>query len=330
MLTPEPALWIPDSLRRTLGGRWDIAVDGETLTVLHRDRSSCFSPPRRSLSFVDLLQLLESAFAANGVPRGRPLPLRWGRETDLVVSAVQALDPFLKDGRDLVYERGFLPQQVVRLTGRRDEHGELLDGFLTSFVNISHVQPIKNQEEFAEVVDGWLAVLSRLGMHARNICLYGSLRVWRRRQVRGVTLRFRHLDRTLGDINLLWNEDRPQHLAVDLGSGLERLAWARSRSAWSHLVYGRFAGLAPVGTLDAIRTATLLLGHGIRPAVSGAGGTSRRIIKTIDPGAALLGADAMVRFSHRYWSLFGPLSVEWPAVAAAIETERIRRPDSYR
>ena len=277
------------------------------------------------MSFGELLRLLETAFAANGVPRARPLPLRWGRETDLTVSAVQALDPFLKDGKDLVYEYGFLPQPVVRLTGRRDEHGQLLDGFLTSFVNVSHVQPIKSHEEFAAVVDGWLSVLSQLGFHARHISLYGSLRTWQRRQVRGVTLRFRYLDLTLGDINLLWNEERPECMAVDLGSGLERLAWARSGAVWSDLIYGRFTGAAPAGTLDAIRTGTLLLGHGIRPASRGAGGTTRRIVGAIAPEFVHLGVDAMVRFSHRYWSLFSPLRLEWPAVASAIEGERFQR-----
>lgn len=320
MLTSESA-WIPDSLGRTLGRRWDISVLDDVLTVLHHDRSTCFVPPRRSISFAELLQLIESGFAANGVPRGRPLPLRWGRETDLTVSAVQALDPFLKDGKDLVYGSGFLPQPVVRLTGRRDEGGRLLDGFLTSFVNVSHVQLIKDREEFATIVDGWLSVLSRLGIHARQICLYGSLRVWQRRQVRGVTLRFRHLEQTLGDINLLWNEERPQRLAVDLGSGLERLAWVRSRGAWDDVVYGPLVRAAPVGTLDAIRTATLLLGHGIRPATSGAGGTTRRMVRAMEPASVRLGADAMVRFSHRYWSLFGSLSVEWPAIASTIESE---------
>ncbi|TDD51866.1 hypothetical protein E1263_29675 [Kribbella antibiotica] len=39
--------------------------------------------------------------------------------------------------------------------------------------------------------------------------------------VRGVALRFRHLERTLGDINLLGNENRPEHLLRTLGSGLE-------------------------------------------------------------------------------------------------------------
>ncbi len=150
------------------------------------------------------------------------IPLRWGRETELAISAVQALDPLLKDGRPVTFRSGFLPQPVVRFTGERDQNGLLVDGYLMSFVNVSRVQPIQNIDEYAGVLDDWLYVLSRLGFHARHISLYGQLKVWHRRQVASVTLMSRHLDLMLGDIVLLWNVENPQHMAVDLGSGLER------------------------------------------------------------------------------------------------------------
>jgi len=57
--------------------------------------------------------------------------LAMGRETDLTISAVQALAPYIKPPQPYVYRESFLPQPVVRLTGERDEHGQLRDGFLT-------------------------------------------------------------------------------------------------------------------------------------------------------------------------------------------------------
>lgn len=117
-------------------------------------------------------------------------------------------------------------------------------------------------------------------------------------------------------------------MAVDLGTGLERLAWARTRMNWHRLVYGRFARAAPTGTLDAIRTATLLIGHGITPAARGPGGITRRVVGTISPDAVPLGVSAFVRTSYDYWSLFGPLSVSWPAVVAAIEKELLLYSDA--
>lgn len=282
-------------------------------------------PPRRPPSWAELLATLEDAFAARGVPRDACIPLRWGRETELAISAVQALDPLLKDGRPVTYRSGFIPQPVVRFTGERDADGELLDGYLTSFVNVSRVQPIQSIDEYAAVLDDWLYVLSRLGFHARHISLYGQLKVWHRRQVAGVTLMFRHLDVTLGDIVLLWNRENPQCMAVDLGTGLERLAWARTLRSWNELIFGSLAGAAPAPTLDALRTATLLLGNGIMPAARGAGGVTRRILGAIPPTSVRLGVSAAVRAAHRYWTTVEALPVPWHVVATCVEQEVARR-----
>ncbi|GAA2623338.1 hypothetical protein [Streptomyces vastus] len=325
MLTGSPALRASTALRQVLGRSWEFTIEGANLEIRHRDRGSPYAPPRRPPSWAELLRTLEDAFAARGVPRDACIPLRWGRETDLAISAVQALDPFLKDGRSVTYRSGFLPQPVVRFTGERDSNGELLDGFLTSFVNVSRVQPIQSIDEYAAVLDDWLYVLSRLGFHARHISVYGQLKVWHRREVAGVTLMFRHLDLTLGDIVLLWNVENPQRMAVDLGTGLERLAWARTLRNWNDLIFGPLAGAAPSSALDAIRTATLLLGNGITPAGRGAGGITRRVLGTLAPESVGLGASAAVRASHRYWSTIAALRTPWPVIATGIEQELTRR-----
>ncbi|MFF4114809.1 hypothetical protein ACFY0P_15230 [Streptomyces sp. NPDC001714] len=188
------------------------------------------------------------------------------------------------------------------------------------------MQAIQSIEEYAGALDDWLYVLSRLGFHARHISLYGQLRVWNRRQVAGVTLMFRHLDLTLGDIVLLWNIQNPQRMAVDLGTGLERLAWARTLRDWNELIFGPLAGAAPPSTLDALRTATLLLGNGIMPAARGAGGVVRRVLGTVPGDSVGLGVSAAVRASHAYWSSVTALRVPWPAIVTVIEREIADRP----
>lgn len=325
MLIRSPALQAVAALRQVLGHHWEFTIEGANLDIRHCHRGSPFAPPRRQSSWAELLRTVEDAFAARGVPRDECIPLRWGRETELAISAVQALDPLLKDGWPVTYRSGFLPQPVVRLTGERDRHGDLLDGYLTSFVNVSRVQTIQTIDEYANVLDDWLYVLSRLGFHARHISLYGQLRVWRRRQVAGVTLMFRHLDLTLGDIVLLWNTENSQRMAVDLGTGLERLAWARTLRNWNDLVFGPLVGAAPSSTLDAIRTATLLVGNGINPAARGAGGITRRVLSTLASDSVGLGVSVAVRASHRYWSTIAPLPTPWPVIAASIEQELTRR-----
>ncbi|QIY94499.1 hypothetical protein HEP87_11335 [Streptomyces sp. S1D4-11] len=316
MLTTQ----LPGVLRRSLGPHWEFTLAGDHLTIEHPNRGTPYRPPRHHLPWPDLLATLESAFADLGVPRAAPLPLRWGRETELTISAVQALDPYLKHRRPVPYRQGFLPQPVVRLTGKRDEHGNLRDGFLTSFVNASRIQPITDVSRYGTILDEWLTVLSRLSLHARHMKIYGHLKVWRRRQVEGITLRYDHDGLPLGDIVLLWNTDDPTHMAVDLGTGLERLAWVRSRRPWHELIHGRLADAAAPAPLDAIRTATLLLGHGIQPAARGTGSITRKVISTIPPSAAPLGLSAAIRASHAYWALTTSLSTPWAKIASCLES----------
>jgi hypothetical protein len=170
-----------------------------------------------------------------------------------------------------------------------------------------------------------LTVLSRLSLHARHVSLHGRLTIWRRRQVQGVTLRFRHAGMPLGDVVLLWNADRPDRLAIDLGTSLERLAWARGRSPWASLVFGLLEGVAPPSVLDAIRTATLLIGQGIAPAARGAGSITRRVAQNIPARLATLGLSAAVREYHQYWHNVDPLTLAWADVAAELEREASRQ-----
>ncbi len=304
-----------------MGPRWEFTVGDGRIEIRHPHRGSPYRPPRHPPSWAELLDKLRVGFARQGVPQASCLPLRWGRETELTISAVQALDPLLKHGRQQPYRSGYLPQPVVRFTGQRDANGDLREGFLTSFVNVSRIQPIADLAEFGSIFNGWLSVLSHLGFHARHVSVHGDLSTWQRRQVCGVTLRFHHADFPLGDIVLLWNAENPELMAVDLGTALERLAWARTHGNWYDLVYGRFAQAAPVRTLDAIRTATLLLGHGISPAARGAGGIVRRVIATIDVDSARLGVSAVVRSFYDYWAQCGSRAVPWPTVVAGIERE---------
>ncbi|WP_116949614.1 hypothetical protein [Jiangella endophytica] len=326
-MTPDAAIAqrLLSGIRRSLGSRWDFAVAEGRLEIRYRALGTTYCPPRRRLAWPELIATLESAFAMRGVRRDHCAPLRWGRDTDLMVSAVQSLDPLLKDGRPVTHREGFLTQPVVRFTGERDCRGALVDGYLTSFVNVSRIEPIRGIEEYGAILDDWLFVLSRLGFHARHLSFAGRLDVWRRREVAGITLMFGHGGVELGDIVLLWNVDNPDAIAVDLGTGLERLAWARNPQDWTGLVFGELSGAAPATVLDALRTATLLVGSGIRPSGRGAGAAIRRVLGTLAPGSAPLGISSAVRSAHRYWTTMTPLPVPWHAAVVEIEQELARR-----
>jgi hypothetical protein len=316
MLTTTDPAEIPGLLRKTLGPRWHFTIDGTHLEIRHQDHGTPYHPPRHALPWPDLLALLESAFADQGVPRAPCLPLRWGRETELTISAIQAFDPVLKDGGTIPYRQGFIPQPVVRLTAKRGADGILQDGFVTSFVNTSRVELLPDVTAYATAFDQLLTVLSRLSLHARHITFRGNLAIWHRRQVAGITLRFDHAGLPLGDVVLLWNTAHPDRLVLDLGTSLERLAWTRSRTSWPELNFGFLARAAPPNVLDALRTTTLLLGSDIPPAARGAGGVTRRVLQRVQPEAGKLGWSRAIRYFHQYWQGVCPLAIDWHGVAA--------------
>lgn len=315
----ERAIELLAALRRTLP-TWNCSVAGERVEF-RRVGGGTYRPRRHPTSWSELLATLEISFAAHGIARGRLLPLRGLGDAELTFSAVQALDPYLKHRERYTYSSGYLPQPVVRFTGERDGRDELRPGFLTSFVNVSCVQPITAVAEHAEMIDAWLTVLSRLGFHARHLAIGGSLTAWRRVPVSGITLRFRHQDLTLGDAVLLWNSDDPTLLATDIGSGLERLRWALIRQPWTETVFGRLATVIDATTLDALRTATLIVGSGTIPAPRGPGNAVRRLLGATDRGACVLGSSRIVRWAHEYWSAVRPLPVPWPEVCRIVDAE---------
>ena len=317
-MTTGHARRLPEALRDGLGPNWSYRQDGNQFHIRYRRVVGPFRPPRHVPGWPELLTAIESGFAARGVRRAPPLPLRWGTDTDFTISAVQAADPYLKHRKPFVFREGFIPQPVVRFTGERSTDGQLEDGFLTSFVNVSHVRRITDLHEHVAILDGWIGVLSDLGFHAGHLTMNAELAVWQRRQVSGITLHIAHAGMPLGDCVLLWNTTDPRHMVTDLGSGLERIGWALTRRNWRHLVHGSLSEHEP-NTLDALRTATLALGSGIPLASRGCGGAIRRLLAAIPSDTTRFGVSRAIRTAHNYWSLVAPLPLPWYEVANMIE-----------
>jgi hypothetical protein len=309
------------ALRRSLGMRWSFNSEGDRLCVRYQAWGTPYRPPRRPIGWEEMLGILASTFAEHSIPQVPPLPLRWNHETDFTISAIQALDPYLKQCRPYSYRQGYLPQPVIRFTGKRDNSGQLADGFLTAFVNVSCVLPLRDLSEHAQILDTWLTVLSRLGLHARHLEIHGATTPWQRREIEGITLRIAHDGLEIGDIVLLWNASSPWLMATDLGSGLERLRWASTRDAWPLVVHGSLTERADPAVLDIIRAATLIAAQGIPPSDRGPGNALRRLARSIPAASAALGLSAAVRSAYAYWSLTSPLQLPWPEVCRVLERE---------
>lgn len=307
------------------GDRWEFAADADGFRMVPRRRT--VPGPRRSCpSPGQVLDGLRGALAGVGLRVGDALlPQRWNRDTDLTISAIQALDPWLKDRSPFVWREGFLAQPVVRFTGNRAADGQLEDGYLTSFANVSYVQRVDSVDDHACLLDGWLSALSAIGIHAGRLIIHGSLRAWQRPPVSGITL---HIDcdgRGLGDAVLLWNTSDRHFMATDIGSGLERLRWLLGAHTWPEAAFGDLGSRHDLALLDATRTAVLLIMAGIKPGPRGAGSALRTVAQDIDTRIAATGLGRIVREHHRYWNYLGLSGAPWPHTATRLEAEVLRR-----
>ncbi len=302
------------------GDRWQVNLAQRQLTLRPR-LSLRGSPPHSAPTPRQVVDTIALVFGRNGVNTAALLPIRWGRDTDLTISAIQGLDPWLKDGVDRVWREGFLPQPVVRFTGERDSYGRLREGFLTSFVNLSCVQRITSVGDHLRLIDTWISALSAIGIHARRLMIHGDLNVWHRGTVSGITLFVSCDGVTFADAVLLWHTAKPENMATDIGSGLERLRWLLSSRSWAETVFGHAADWWTVDLLDALRSATLLVMAGIRPASSGAGSSLRRVLRPVPPTMAAAGLGRVVRAQRAYWADIGMAGPSWPHISTVIEDE---------
>lgn len=320
-----------EALLRSLHGffspRWQVTGGRAStqLEIVWHEPAGTFRPARRSLGTGEAIALIEEAFAERGVIRGRALPLRSGRDTDLTISAVQALDPYLKTGQPYTYSLGLITQPVIRLNGRRDTVGQLLPGYLSSFINVSCVTPITAVHQHVHAIDTWISALSNLGLHARHLRIHGTPDIWERGNVRGITLRFTYSGITIGDAVLLWNSAYPTHLASDTGFGLERIRWIQTGQSWAETAFGDHAHDWRPDVLDAVRTAALLIDVGVRPGPRGPAHTLAKLLDRIPRRIATAGLSRLVRDAYMYWETSIRMNGSWPATCQVMEETVLAR-----
>jgi hypothetical protein len=250
--------------------------------------------------------------------------VRWGRGTDLTISAVQAADPWLHRSSPHLLREGLIAQPVIRFTGERDEARCLKDGFLTSFVNLSLVLRVGDQRGFVALVDHLIGALSSIGIHAGRLTVHSDLSVGARGPIRHLPFFFRCDDIEIGDAVLLWREPDTDVFLTDIGLGAERVAWVLNRGSWSTAAFGGLGELIGTEVLDAVRTGTLLLLGGIREGPRGAGYALRRTVRRIPPEMACSGLGRLVRIQHRYWCRLGCRGPDWPQISQSLEEMAVR------
>lgn len=253
------------------------------------------------------------------------------RQTDLVVSALQYLDPIVHGGAALVDGPVVLSQPCVRWQFLAEAAAGT--GTFSSFVNLSSLQigPPNLDERIGDHLEIWLDALSAYGIHARRLtvaltdeeCAFGPYR-GRRADIncRGVEI---------GEANWYFAVDDVlgRELSVlDFGFAFERMAWAAGPGEdWPSLFCSApHAARTPGGLfVDRIRTLALAGAYGLAPGSRGPRRYIRQIARDLVPHF-LAGRDLSGALDEAgvYWRLFAAPALD-PAAATRAATAAVAR-----
>ncbi|MGW0651781.1 hypothetical protein ACWD4T_23685 [Streptomyces umbrinus] len=236
------------------------------------------------------------------------------RDTDLVVSALQYLDPVVHNGFPAPKGIQILAQPCVRWRHLR-EAGRV-QGVSSSFINLSSLEVGGGDlvGRIPEHLDLWFDLLSAAGLHAGSAtialcdedCAYGPYRG------RRVDLNCDGIE--LGEINWYHTVDGVQDgrgrpaTVIDCGFAFERISWAADRRDSYHarltpLHFSRVQGGEILN--DRCRTLALLALSGIKPGSRGPRRYARKLADELS-ASFLAGVNVPGWLEHaaHYWQQF--------------------------
>ncbi|WP_405976932.1 hypothetical protein [Streptomyces sp. NBC_00158] len=259
------------------------------------------------------------------------------RDTDLVVSALQYLDPVVHQGAPAPSGPMVLAQPCVRwrylpVAGREE-------AVSSSFVNLSSLEVGGPAliDRLADHLDLWLDCLSAVGVTARDTtvalsdesCAYGPYA--------GLRADLNSGGLEIGEINWYGTvEDTAgrELTVIDCGFAFERIAWTAPRTDSYHamlapvfLPSGESAGGLPGGVVnDRVRTLALLSLSGVTP---GSRGPRRYVRQLADELAVpfLAGVNLPSALEHavRFWRQFTPPAAVGDAEAVELAVAAVER-----
>ncbi|MFD3590380.1 hypothetical protein [Streptomyces sp. NPDC058683] len=252
-------------------------------------------------------------------------------DTDLIVSALQYLDPVVHNGAPAPQGPRVLSQPCVRWrylpTAGREP------GVSSSFVNLSSLETGHADlvEQVPHHLDLWLDCLSAVGLHARGVtvaltdedCAYGPYR-GRRADVNCGQVE-------LGEINWYFEvagASDASFSVVDCGFSFERIAWAAAAPESYHAVLAplHLAGVTDGGVLyDRCRTLALLALFGVRPGSRGPRRYARQLAdELVAPFLRGVNIPGCLDHAARFWQRFLPAGTG-PESAVAEASEAVER-----
>ena len=232
-------------------------------------------------------------------------------KTLFVVSGVQILDPIIHDNAEIVDQKIFIAQPVIRTQFLP----QVQEGSLTSFVNLTANSVNKSYEEHVGTINKWLLILENLGFSREKFSAQVSRNknLWDRRRFENDFMGIYYNSIEIGEasyIEKMPQDNRPPISISDVGFGVERMNFSLCGKTFDDY----YKKELPIKIIDSSRTLALLAGSGAKPGNNGQGYRVRLFSKNFVRENMNVGAKAadIFKLAYKQWSRWTklPLSMQ--------------------
>lgn len=252
----------------------------ETKDVLEKNYTQQFFSKQHRKYLVDdslFYEKLHELFATSSLKKMELKSLKNEKsDTDLIIAGYQTVINQIDFKTMPEHASYYSFQPVIRLNGL-SECG-VIEGFLSSFVNICLVDVNTTMDEYIHNIDLWITILSKLSLHSSGIQLVFKNKT---NAFDGLGVEFQYKGIEIGQANLYQYVNGEQKFLIsDFGFGYERILWVINggKSFFDPIVDKYDIIHSNIKECDRIRTAVLLIMNGIIPATNGVGKYSRMLI----------------------------------------------------
>lgn len=262
---------------------------------------------KKLLTSTQVKDKIKNFFILSGFKQKKPRNIsNTSGQTDLIIAGVQIFDDIIHGDNPIQKEKIFISQPCVRMKFQPLVKSN--EGTSTSFVNICTEEMDASAENHLQSIDYWLTVLSKLGLHMKDVSIIArtSVKNWGTGNFTAFELFFSYSGLELGDASYLQIPKKGRNLISisDIGFGLERITWAINKTSSYFNTLKPWSICGDREIFDLCRTLALFSICGVRASNKGAGLQLRRLAKILSTKHYRDDINLILDYYFDYWLNF--------------------------
>jgi len=273
---------------------------------------------------IDSPEYFNDSFYKHGFKIIQPMSVVDGNiKTLFAVSGVQVLDPIIHDNAEIIDNKIFIAQPVIRTQFLP----QVQEGSLTSFINLTANNINGSYEDHVASINGWITILTDLGFSKEkfSVKISHNKNLWGKKEFENEFIGIYYNGIEIGEasyIEKMPQDDRPPISISDVGFGMERMNF----SLCGKTLNDYYDKELPIKVIDGSRTLTLLVGSGVKPGNNGREYRVRLFSKNFVRENMGVGANPsdIFKLSYEQWSKWTklPLSMQETLDILLLEYDR--------